>query len=50
MQRFFVKGLYADVIYAEDAEQAKEIYLEMNEKLNGTEPFDEIIVEESPFK
>ena len=50
MQRFFVKGLYADVIYAEDEEQAKEIYLEMNEKLNGTEPFDEIIVEESPFK
>ena len=50
MQRFFVKGSYVDVIYAENEEQAKEIYLEMNEKLNRTEPFDEIIVEENPFK
>ena len=50
MQRFLVKGFYLDIIYAEDEEQAKEKYLEMNEKLNRTEPFDEITVEESPFK
>ena len=49
VKRFFVKGLYADVVYAEDEEQAKEKYLEMNEKLNRTEPFDEIIVEEKPI-
>lgn len=50
MKRFFVKGVYADVIYAEDEEQAKEIYLDMNEKLNRTEPFDEISVEEMPIR
>lgn len=50
MKRFFVKGVYADVIYAEDEEQAKEIYLEMNKKLNRTEPFDEICIEEKPIE
>lgn len=48
MQRFLVQGVYMDIIYAEDEEQAKEKYLEMNEKLNRTEPFDEIIVKEKP--
>ena len=49
VQRFLVQGVYMDIIYAEDEEQAKEKYLEMNEKLNRTEPFDEIIVEEKPI-
>ena len=50
MKRFIVKGVYMDIIYAEDEEQAKENYLDMNEKLNRTEPFDEISVEEIPIK
>lgn len=49
-KRFLVTGNYIDIIYARDEEEAKEIYLEMNEKLNRTEPFDEIIVKENPFK
>ena len=50
MKRFIVKGVYMDIVYAEDEEQAKENYLDMNEKLNRTEPFDEISVEEIPIK
>ena len=49
-KRFYVQGVYADIIYAKNEEEAKEIYLEMNENLNRTEPFDEILVEEKPFK
>lgn len=39
-----------DIVYAEDEEQAKENYLDMNAELNRTEPFDEISVEEIPIK
>ena len=49
-KRFYVQGVYADIIYAKDEEEAKEIYLEMNENLNRTEPFDDILIEEKPFK
>ena len=49
-KRFYVQGVYADIIYAKNEEEAKEIYLEMNEILNRTEPFDEILIEEKPFK
>lgn len=45
-KRYKVQGLYQDIIYAESEEEAKEKYLEMNEKLNRTEPFDEIVIEE----
>jgi hypothetical protein len=49
-KRFYVQGVYADIIYAKNEEEAKEIYLEMNEILNRTEPFDEILIEEKSFK
>ena len=49
-KRFYVQGVYADIIYAKDEEEAKEIYLEMNENLNRTEPFDEILIEEQPLE
>ena len=48
-KRFYVQGVYADIIYAKDEEEAKEIYLEMNENLNRTEPFDEIMCQEMPL-
>lgn len=49
-KRFYVQGVYADIVYARNEEEAKEIYLEMNKILNRTEPFDEILIEEKPFK
>lgn len=50
LKRFFVIGKYVETIYAKDKTQAKEKYIEISKQLNRVENFDNIKVEEKPFK
>lgn len=51
LKRYKVQGIYQDIVYATDKQQAKELFCELNATCEQAEgDFDQIIVEEAPFK
>ena len=51
LNRYKVQGIYQDIIYAKNEEEAKEIFCEMNAIcLREEGDFDHISVEPAPFK
>ena len=51
LNRYVVQGIYQDVIYAKNEEEAKEIFREMNAICVREEgDFDQITVKSVPFK
>ena len=51
LNRYVVQGIYQDVIYAKNEEEAKELFCEMNAIcLREEGDFDQITVKSAPFK
>lgn len=51
LNRYVVQGIYQDVIYAKNEEEAKELFCEMNAICVREEgDFDQITVKPAPFK
>ena len=51
LNRYKVQGIYQDIIYAKNEEEAKEIFCEMNAIcLREEGDFDQISVEPAPFQ
>lgn len=51
VKRYKVQGIYQDIIYAKNEEEAREIFCEMNATCVQAEgDFDKISVEPAPFQ
>ena len=51
LNRYKVQGIYHDIIYAKNEEEAKETFCELNKYcLRAEGDFDQISVEPAPFK